>query len=109
MHDQLANGRSIRVFNVIDDFNREALGMAVDFSLSTGRVIRALTRIIKWRGKPAAIRCDNGSEYLSGAIVQWANTRGIALEYIQPSKPQQNAYVKRLNRTARYEWLSQYQ
>jgi len=108
MHDQLADGRSIRVFNVVDDFNREALGIEVDFSLPSERVIRTLKQIIGWRGKPLAIRCDNGPEYLSTAIVDWAEAWGIKLEYIQPGKPQQNAYVERFNRTVRYEWLSQY-
>ena len=108
MHDQLVDGRSIRLFNVIDDFNREALGIEVDFSVPSERVIRALKQIIAWRGKPMAIRCDNGPEYLSAAITTWANQCGIKLEYIQPGKPQQNAYVERFNRTVRYEWLSQY-
>lgn len=108
MHDQLADGRNIRVLNVIDDFNREALGIEVDFSLPSERVIRTLKQIIGWRGKPSAIRCDNGPEYLSTAIVQWAGAWNIKLEYIQPGKPQQNAYVERFNRTVRYEWLSQY-
>jgi putative transposase len=67
-----------------------------------------LEQIIDWRGKPMAIRCDNGPEYLSAAITQWAARHGIALNYIQPGKPQQNAYVERFNRTVRYEWLSQY-
>lgn len=108
MHDQLGDGRSIRLLNVIDDFNREALGIEVDFSLPSERVIRTLEQIIGWRGKPIAIRCDNGPEYLSAAIISWALRRGIRLEYIQPGKPQQNAYVERFNRTVRYEWLSQY-
>lgn len=108
MHDQLIDGRSIRLLNVIDDFNREALGIEVDFSLPSERVIRTLEQIIDWRGKPVAIRCDNGPEYLSAAIISWALRRGIRLEYIQPGKPQQNAYVERFNRTVRYEWLSQY-
>lgn len=108
MHDQLIDGRSIRLLNVIDDFNREALGIEVDFSLPSERVIRTLEQIIDWRGSPIAIRCDNGPEYLSAAIVSWALRSGIRLEYIQPGKPQQNAYVERFNRTVRYEWLSQY-
>jgi len=108
MHDQLADGRSIRLFNVIDDFNREALGIEIDFSLPSERVIRALKQIIAWRGRPQAIRCDNGPEYLSSVITEWARRWGIKLEYIQPGKPQQNAYVERFNRTVRYEWLSQY-
>jgi putative transposase len=59
MHDQLDDGRCFRLLNVIDDFNREALGIEIDFSLPAERVIRALEQIIEWRGKPAAIRCDN--------------------------------------------------
>lgn len=108
MHDQLADGRSIRVLNVIDDFNREALGIEIGFSLQSERVIRALRQIIGWRGRPVVIRCDNGPEYLSTALTQWVARWGIRLEYIQPGKPQQNAYVERFNRTVRHEWLSQY-
>jgi putative transposase len=108
MHDQLGDGRAFRLFNVIDDFNREALGIEVDFSLPSARIIRALEQIIEWRGKPAAIRCDNGPENISGLIQAWADRQGIRMDYIQPGKPQQNAYVERFNRTVRYEWLSQY-
>lgn len=109
MHDQLADGRSIRTFNVIDDFNREALGIEVDFSLPAGRVTRALSQIIEQRGQPLAIRCDNGPEYVGTVLTAWAAKRGIRLEYIQPGKPQQNAYIERFNRTARHEWLSQHE
>jgi putative transposase len=70
MHDQLEDGRSFRLFNVIDDFNREALGIEVDFSLPSERVIRVLCQIIAWRGKPHSIRCDNGPENVSGAITR---------------------------------------
>jgi putative transposase len=108
MHDQLEDGRSFRLFNVIDDFNREALGIEVDFSLPSQRVIRALKQIIGWRGKPEVIRCDNGPENISETVQHWAREWGIRFEYIQPGKPQQNAYVERFNRTVRYEWLSQY-
>ena len=108
MHDQLKDGRTFRLLNVIDHFNREAIGMEVDFSLPSERVIRELQQIISWRGKPQVIRCDNGPEYISAAIQSWAADWGIRLEYIQPGNPQQNAYVERFNRTVRYEWLSQY-
>ena len=108
MHDCLEDGRSFRLFNVIDDFNREALGIEVDFSLPGERVVRALQQIIEWRGKPKAIRCDNGPENISAVLQNWAMENGIWMEYIQPGKPQQNAYVERFNRTVRYEWLSQY-
>jgi putative transposase len=108
MHDQLADGRSFRVFNVIDDFNRQALGVEADMSLPAVRVTRALDQMIEWRGKPAAIRCDNGPEYISGALLAWAARRGIRITFIQPGKPQQNAYIERYNRTARYGWLAQH-
>lgn len=108
MHDQLSDGRCIRLFNVIDDFNREGLGIEVDFSLPSERVIRSLERIIEWRGKPHTIRCDNGPEYVSGALLAWTDRHRIGLEFIQPGKPQQNAYIERYNRTVRYDWLAQY-
>ncbi len=108
MHDQLSDGRSFRLFNVLDDFNREGLGIEVDLSLPTARVIRTLEQIIEWRGKPSTIRCDNDPEYISGALLAWADTHNIKLNHIQPGKPQQNAYVERYNRTVRYDWLSQY-
>jgi putative transposase len=109
MHDQLADDRSIRLFNVIDDFNWEGLEIEVGFSLPSERVIRSLERIIEWRGRPERIRCDNGPEYVSGALMAWASRRGIQIEFIQPSKPQQNAYIERYNRTVRYDWLAHYQ
>ena len=105
MSDSLTDGRSLRTFNVIDDYNREALGIEVGLSLPSARVTRALDQIIEWRGKPAAIRCDNGTEYVASELIEWANKSHITLLYIQPGKPTQNAYVERFNRTARHEWL----
>jgi putative transposase len=93
---------------VVDDFNREGLGIEVDFSLPSERVVRSLNQIIEWRGKPLAIRVDNGPEYVSSTLMAWAARQGIALTYIQPGKPQQNAYVERYNRTVRHEWLDLY-
>lgn len=105
MSDSLTDGRTIRTFNVLDDYNREGLGIEVDQSLPSARVIKALERIMEWRGKPAAIRCDNGPEYVSQSLVNWANEHQITLMYIQPGKPTQNAYIERFNRTVRHEWL----
>ncbi len=108
MHDSLSNGRAYRLFNVMDDFNREALGMEIDFSLPSLRVIRTLNQIIEWRGTPQKIRCDNGPEYISHTLKHWAEQRGICIEFIEPGNPQQNAYIERYNRTVRYDWLGQY-
>ena len=94
MHDQLADGRSYRLFNVIE----------VDLSLPSSRVARAMDQIIEWRGRPRMIRCDNGPEYISELLAEWARTRGIEIAFIQPGNPQQNVYVERYNRTVRYNW-----
>ena len=109
MHAQLSDGRNYRLFNVIDDFNREGLEITADFSLPALRVIRSLDQLIEWRGTPKRIRCDNGPEYISKALTIWAENRGIQLDYIQPGQPQQNAYIERYNRTVRYDWLCQYE
>jgi len=108
MHDRLDDNRGFRTFNVLDDYNREGLGIEVDLSLPSARVIRTLERIIEWRGKPKTIRSDNGPEYISGEFQNWAKKRGIHLQFIQPGKPQQNAYVERFNRTVRHEWLDEH-
>lgn len=62
MHDALGDGRTFRLFNRLDDFNREGLAIEADLSLPSARVIRVLEQVIEWRGKPKVIRCDNGSD-----------------------------------------------
>ena len=109
MADKLSNGRKFRTFNVLDDFNREGLGIEVDISLPSERVIRSLDNIIEWRGKPKTLRCDNGPEYISHTLARWALKHNIKLSFIQPGKPQQNAYVERYNRTVRHEWLEMHE
>ncbi len=121
MADRLTDGRQFRLLNVLDDFNREGLGIEVDFSLPAERVVRSLNQIIEWRGTPLAIRVElsviaplvrattgDGPEYISSTLMIWAEKQGIALNHIQPGKPQQNAYVERYNRTVRHEWLDLY-
>lgn len=108
MHDQLADGRKFRLFNVIDDYRREGIAIEAGFSLPTMRVTRVLNQLLEWRSKPIAIRCDNGPEFISHEFVSWAKNHDIRIEYIQPGKPQQNAYIERANRTIRYSWLSKH-
>lgn len=108
MHDRLADSRAFRTFNVLDDYNREGLGIEVDLSLPAQRITRALDQIIEWRGKPKVIRSDNGSEMRSAEFQTWAQRRRIRLLFIQPGKPTQNAYVERFNRTVRHEWLDEH-
>jgi putative transposase len=108
MHDQLADSRSYRLFNVIDDFNREGLAIEVDFSLPASRVIRTLDQVREWRGKPNRIRYDNGPEYISNLLADWTKNHNIELVFMQPGNPQQNAYVERYNLTVRYDCLNHY-
>lgn len=108
MHDQLSDGRKIRLFNVIDDYRREGLAIEAGFSLPSIRVIRVLKQLLEYRETPAVIRCDNGPEFISNEFTAWAKERGIRIEYIQPGNPQQNAYIERANRTIRYSWLSKH-
>ncbi len=73
------------------------------FSLLIQKVIRSLNQLIEYEGKPVQIRCDNGPEYLSSALKDWAFDQVIILSYIEPRNPQKNAYVERFNRTMRYD------
>ena len=105
MHDALMNGRKFRVLNIIDDFNREALRIEPYFSIGSNLVIKILDRLMFERGKPKAIRVDNGPEFISSALSQWCRDRGIKLVYIQPGKPMQNGYIERFNRSYREDVL----
>ena len=108
MSDSLASGRAFRTFNVLDDFNREALWIEVDTSLPAERVIRVLEMIISWRGCPKQIRLDNGPEFISHRLENWAKNHNVQLVHIQPGKPAQNAYIERFNRTFREDILNAY-
>jgi len=108
MADSLESGRKFRTFNLIDDYNREALAIEIDTSLSGERITRVLAQTIDWRGKPLEIRSDNGPEFLSQAITSFCLEHNITLRYIQPGKPTQNAYIERFNKTYRQDVLDAY-
>ena len=108
MHDTLENGKTIRTLNIIDDFNREALAIKVDHNMPSSRVIKELDRLIQWRGKPMAIRSDNGPEFISNAMDEWCKKQGIEWKYTQPGKPTQNSFIERFNRTFRQDVLDAY-
>jgi putative transposase len=108
MSDALSDGRTFRTLNVIDDYNREALWIEVDTSLSGERVIQVLERLLEWRAAPNVIRMDNGPELISGRLESWAREHQIELLHIQPGKPAQNAYIERFNRTFREDVLDAY-
>ena len=108
MRDTLYDGRPFRTLNVIDEGNREALRIECGTSIPSAILLRTTNQLIEVYGMPKAIRVDNGPELISGTLLSWAEKRGIAIQHIQPGKPQQNAYIERYNRTVRHEWLGQY-
>ena len=108
IHDSLWDGRSFRMLNVIDDYNRQVLWIETDTSLPALRVIRVLKQLKESRGLPAMIRVDNGPEFISRKLDAWCKDHHITLAFIQPGKPTQNAYVERLNGSMRRELLNAY-
>ncbi len=108
MSDALYRGRRFRTLNVLDDGVREALRIVVDTSIPSGRVVRTLEQIAAWRGYPKALRLDNGPEMISANLEQWCAEHEVELRFIQPGKPNQNAFVERFNRTFRHEVLDAY-
>lgn len=108
MHDALYCGRRFRTLNVIDEANRECLTIEIGTSIPSARLIRVLSRLIDCYGTPDAIRLDNGPELVSQMFTEWAAAKSIAIRYIQPGKPNQNAFIERFNRTYRTEVLDAY-
>lgn len=105
MSDSLVCGRKFRTFNVIDDYNREALMVEPSFSLAARKVIQLLDQLITERGIPHMIRVDNGTEFTSTVFRSWAEKKHILIHYIQPGKPAQNGFIERFNRTYREDVL----
>jgi putative transposase len=106
MHDRLANVRTIRTMNVIDDFTRECLAIAVAFSFGSTDVIRELDDIAFERAFPETVRFDNGSEFTSLAMLRWSAERKIQMHFIEPGKATQNANIESLIGKIRDELLN---
>jgi len=105
MSDALYNGVRFRSFNVLDDFNREALTIEIDTSLPSQRLVRVFEQLKAERSLPDVLRTDNGPEFLGEVFVSWCEANGILIDYIEPGKPNQNAYIEGFNRSYRDEVL----
>jgi putative transposase len=107
MADTLADGRTFRTLNIVDDFTREAIAIEVGRSIPGARVVRVLERLARARAVPRALVLDNGPEFTSRALDLWAYRSGVELRFIQPGKPVQNAFVESFNGKFRDECLNQ--
>lgn len=109
MSDALEYGRRFRTFNVIDDHNREGLAIEIDLNLGSRRVIRVLDQLAETRGLPARLRLDNGPEFTSVAIADWAERNQVELEFIKPGgRSMQNGCIERFNESYREAVLEMY-
>jgi putative transposase len=97
VHDQMTDGRRLRILAVVDDYTRECLALVADTSISGIRVARELDRIVAVRGRPDGIISDNGTELTSTAIVAWSDRQKVAWHYIAPGRPVQNAFTESFN------------
>lgn len=107
VQDQFADGRRFRILNVIDDVTKESLAAVVDTSISGRRVARELTALIELRGKPGVIVSDNGTEFTSNAILEWAAKMRVKWHYIAPGRPMQNGNCEAFNGRMRDELLNE--
>jgi putative transposase len=105
--DQFSSGRKFRTLNLMDGYTREALAIEVDTALPGTRVVCVLQRLKQERRTPEAIQVDNGPEFISQAVDQWAYANGVRLHFIEPGKPTQNAYIESFNGKFRDECLNQ--
>jgi len=108
MSDSLEDGRSIRILNIIDDYNRESLLNACSISFPSARVIRYLEQLKEELGLPQYIRTDNGPEFISKQYKEWCRKNEVQPVYSRPGKPMENGYVERFNRTFREDILDAY-
>jgi putative transposase len=104
--DATVNGRRFRVFNVVDEFTREALATVVATPISGARVTRELDLLTTHRGKPTTIVSDNDAEFIRKAVDAWAYGAGVKLHFIRPGKSVENAYVESFNGHLRDECLN---
>lgn len=105
--DALASGRKFRTLNLMDGYTREAVAIETDTSLPGARVVRVLEGLRARRGLPRQIVVDNGTEFTSRVVDQWAHQRGVQLHFIDPGKPAQNAFIESFNGKFRDECLNE--
>jgi len=106
MADNLSDGRKIRLLTIVDNFSRECVALDVAVNFKGTDVAQVLTRVVADRGKPRWIRCDNGPEFVSNALDQWAYWNKVELDFSRPGKPTDNAFCESFNGRVRQELLN---
>lgn len=96
----------VRIINIIDEASRKALWTEAHSNISAKMLTDILDKVVEWRGVPAYIRCDNGPEFISQKLADWAEDKKVEIRFIQPGKPSQNGLIERLNGTLRRECLN---
>lgn len=108
MADQLYSGRSIRILTIVDNYSRESLALRAGFRLTGEDVAGVLNEVIRQRGVPTSSRVDNGTEFTSKAMDQWAYWKGVTLDFSRPGKPTDNGLIEAFNGRLRAECLNEH-
>ena len=106
MHDVLADGTKVRLLTLVDGFSRESLALEAGYGFKAAQVVDVLRRIVSQRGKPARIHCDNGPEFVSLQLDQWAYWNHVQLDFSRPGRPSDNAVCESFNNRVRQELLN---
>jgi len=107
MSDQLFDGRRMRLLTLVDNFTRESLAIEVNDRIGGHKVVEVLMQIGKERKLPSTIRVDNGPEFISKALNQWAYLNGVQLDFSRPGKPTDNGLIEAFNGRLRQECLNE--
>jgi putative transposase len=107
MSDQLVSGQPIRVLTIVDNFSQESLALKVGLSLRGEDVVGVLNGLIRERGRPHRIRRDNGTEFTSQIVDQWAHWNRVVLDSIRPGKPMENGLIEGFHSRLRQECLDE--
>lgn len=106
MHDVLADGSKIRFLTIVDTFSRESLALEVAMGFKSAQVVEVLRRVVDERGTPERIHCDNGPEFVSLQLDQWAYWNRVKLDFSRPGRPSDNAFCESFNNRVRQELLN---
>jgi transposase InsO family protein len=103
--ERTADGRAVRLLNIIDEYTRECLSIRVQRHISSDDVLDELSNLFIMRGIPEHIRSDNGSEFTAKAVRKWLGDLEVKTLYIEPGSPWENGYVESFNGKLRNELL----